>query len=154
QTPPCVRSAPCLSRILHGSVGRGWRRTSNPKCHNRRMQTNSALAFGVRELAPAFASTGSFESAGSPHEITGAGPGNAIGWNISWGKPVTFHASRFAHHVSRFTSHASRDVPNVPSCHGCHGLPRLVPRVESDKTLDFIGLPRVPRPFTPLGVGA
>src|SRR5208283_5526657 len=63
-------------------------------------------------------------------------------------------ASRFAHHVSRFTSHASRDVPNVPSCHGCHGLPRLVPRVESDKTIDFIGLPRVPRPFTPLGVGA
>src|SRR5208283_5423938 len=63
---------------------RGSQRTSNPKCQNRRMQTNSALAFGVRELAPAFASTGSFESAGSPHEITGAGPGNAIGWNISW----------------------------------------------------------------------
>src|SRR5208337_1536168 len=41
-----------------------------------------------------------------------------------------------------------------PKCHGCHGLPRLVPRVESDKTPDFIGLPRVPRPFTPLGVGA
>jgi len=69
-------------------------RTSNPKCQNRRMQTDSALAFGVRELAPAFASTGSFESAGSPREITGAGPGNAIGWSISWGKPA--HSKRFA----------------------------------------------------------
>jgi len=45
-------------------------------------------------------------------------------------------------------------VPAVARCHGCHGLPRVVPRPESDKTLDFIGLPRVPRPFSPLGVGA
>src|SRR5208283_3541126 len=75
----------------------GSQRTSNPKCENRRMQTDSALAFGVRELAPAFASTGSFESAGKPREITGAGPGNAIGRNISWGKPA--HSKRFAQFV-------------------------------------------------------
>jgi len=38
-------------------------------------------------------------------------------------------------------------------CHGCHGLPGIVPRIESDETLDFIGLPRMPRIITPLGVG-
>src|SRR5208282_3160192 len=37
-------------------------------------------------------------------------------------------------------------------CHGCHGLPGIVPRIESDETLDFIGLPRMPRIITPLGV--
>ena len=54
---------------------------------------------------------------------------------------VAYHASRFTFQISRVAT-------------GFHGLPRLVPRPESDKTLDFIGLPRVPRPFTPLGVGA
>src|SRR5208337_215444 len=92
---------PAPARIIPSPAGRafttsarGSQQTSNPKCQNRRMQTDSALAFGVRELAPAFASTGSFESAGSPCEITGAGPGNAIGRNISWGKPA--HSKRFA----------------------------------------------------------
>src|SRR5208337_3372429 len=92
---------PAPARIIPSPLGRafttsarGSQQTSNPKCQNRRMQTDSALAFGVRELAPAFASTGSFESAGKPREITGAGPGNAIGRNISWGKPA--HSKRFA----------------------------------------------------------
>jgi len=43
-------------------------RTSNPKSQNRRVQTDSAAAFGVRELAPAFAGTRSFESAGKKME--------------------------------------------------------------------------------------
>ena len=34
------------------------------------------------------------------------------------------------------------------------GAFRTVPRIESDETLDFIGLPRMPRIITPLGVGA
>src|SRR5208282_4363267 len=126
-------------------------RTSNPKCQNRRMQTDSALAFGVRELAPAFASTGSFESAGSPREISMTNNKFSMP-NSQFSNPRILESPLVAGEITQKLE--ASHVPNVPSCHGCHGLPRLMPRVESGKTLDFIGLPRVPRPFTPLGVGA
>ena len=136
--------------------------------------TDSALAFGVRELAPAFASTGSFESAGSPCEITGAGPGNAIGRNVLWFNPahskrfaqfarpvrITFHVSRFTFHVSRSPFHAPRftrirrrSTPRVDKAHpmfsGHSQAPTQQP-VAGDKTIRVLARDRLV-PIFPTG---
>src|SRR5208337_5653731 len=115
------------------------------------MQTDSALVFGVRELAPAFASTGLFESAGSPREISMTNNKFSMP-NSQFSNPRILESPLVAGEITQKLE--ASHVPAVARCHGCHGLPRLMPRGESGKTLDFIGLPRVPRPFTPLGVGA